>query len=72
MMVTKKKKVVSVSLPVEEVASRILVIRGEKVMIDADLAELYGVATKALNQAVKRNSALPDRVHVSAQPGREG
>ena len=57
MMVTKKKKVVSVSLPVEEVASRILVIRGEKVMIDADLAELYGVATKALNQAVKRNSA---------------
>lgn len=59
-MVTKKNKV-AVSLPVEEVASRILVIRGEKVMIDADLAELYGVATKALNQAVKRNSErFPD------------
>ena len=72
MMVTKKKKVVSVSLPVEEVASRILVIRGEKVMIDADLAELYGVATKAHIQAVKRNSALLVRVHVSAQPDREG
>lgn len=35
--------------------TRILVIRGERVMIDADLAELYGVTTKALNQAVKRN-----------------
>ncbi len=37
------------------VATRILFIRGQKVMIDADLAELYGVETKALNQAVKRN-----------------
>lgn len=35
---------------------RILLIRGQKVMIDADLAELYGVPTKALNQAVKRNA----------------
>lgn len=34
---------------------RILTIRGEKVMLDADLAAVYGVATKALNQAVKRN-----------------
>jgi len=33
----------------------ILVIRGHKVMMDADLAELYGVPTKILNQAVKRN-----------------
>ena len=55
-MVTKKNKAATATLPVEEVASRILVIRGEKVMINADLAELYGVATKALNQAVKRNS----------------
>jgi hypothetical protein len=42
--------------PVLRVESRILVIRGQKVMIDADLAELYGVPTKALNQAVKRNA----------------
>jgi hypothetical protein len=42
-------------VPVEVVAHRILLIRGEKVMLDADLAELYGVPTKALNQAVKRN-----------------
>jgi phage regulator Rha-like protein len=41
--------------PIEAIASRILLIRGWKVMIDADLAELYGVETKALNQAVKRN-----------------
>jgi hypothetical protein len=33
----------------------ILLIRGQKVMIDADLASLYGVTTKALNQAVSRN-----------------
>lgn len=33
----------------------ILLIRGEKVMLDADLAVIYGVSTKALNQAVKRN-----------------
>jgi hypothetical protein len=40
---------------VPQIERRILVIRGQKVMIDADLAELYGVPTKALNQAVKRN-----------------
>jgi hypothetical protein len=34
---------------------RIYLIRGQKVMLDADLAELYQVPTKALNQAVKRN-----------------
>jgi hypothetical protein len=34
---------------------KILLIRGQRVMIDADLAELYGVSTMALNQAVKRN-----------------
>src|SRR5438445_4830936 len=37
--------------------SRIRTARGHKVMLDADLAELYGVPTKALNQAVKRNAA---------------
>ena len=39
--------------PIEK---RILTLRGEKVILDADLAELYGVTTKALNQAVKRNT----------------
>lgn len=39
----------------ERIENKILVIRGQKVMLDRDLAELYGVATKALNQAAKRN-----------------
>lgn len=38
-----------------EIESKIFVIRGRKVMLDRDLAELYGVSTKVLNQAVKRN-----------------
>ncbi|MBM3358122.1 MAG: ORF6N domain-containing protein [Betaproteobacteria bacterium] len=42
--------------PVERIASRILIVRAQKVMLDADLAGLYGVTTKALNQAVKRNA----------------
>jgi len=37
------------------IENRIFLIRGHKVLIDKDLAELYGVATKVLNQAVKRN-----------------
>jgi len=40
---------------VERISNRILMIRGHRVMIDADLAALYGVATKQLNQQVKRN-----------------
>jgi hypothetical protein len=40
---------------IEHVAARIHVIRGENVMLDADLAELYGVRTKNLNLAVRRN-----------------
>ena len=42
-------------LPSAHIERSILVIRGERVMLDADLADLYGVPTKALNQAVKRN-----------------
>jgi len=38
-----------------QVERRILLIRGQKVMLDSDLAELYGVPTKSLNLAVKRN-----------------
>ena len=37
-------------VPIETIQNRILVIRGEKVMIDADLAQLYGVTTKRLNE----------------------
>ncbi|MFY9314847.1 MAG: ORF6N domain-containing protein [Burkholderiales bacterium] len=44
------------ALPVERIENRILLVRGHKVLIDADLAALYGVQTRALNQAVKRNA----------------
>lgn len=40
---------------VVRVERRILLVRGHRVMLDSDLAELYGVETKALNQAVRRN-----------------
>ena len=46
---------VVVTTPVE---SRIMSIRGKQIMIDRDLAELYGVETKRLNEAVKRNIEL--------------
>jgi hypothetical protein len=41
----------------ESIAQSIIVVRGQRVLLDAELAALYGVPTKALNQAVKRNSA---------------
>jgi hypothetical protein len=41
---------------VEQIESRILLIRGQKVMLDSDLAELYGVETRRLNEQVSRNS----------------
>ena len=42
-------------IPQEIIETRIFIIRGQKVMIDRDLADLYGVKTMVLNQAVKRN-----------------
>ncbi|PIW63176.1 MAG: DNA-binding protein [Candidatus Omnitrophica bacterium CG12_big_fil_rev_8_21_14_0_65_50_5] len=44
-------------IPAEAIQSKILWIRNQKVMLDRDLAQLYNVETKQLNQAVKRNSA---------------
>jgi len=43
-------------IPVVMIEKKILLIRGEKVMVDADLSELYGVTTKRLNEQVKRNA----------------
>ena len=48
-------------IPMERITRAILLIRGQKVMLDTDLAELYNVDTGALNRAVKRNSGrFPD------------
>ena len=45
----------SITLPDESIEDTILLIRGKRVILDQDLARLYGVTTKVLNQAVKRN-----------------
>ncbi|MGI8836652.1 MAG: ORF6N domain-containing protein [Pyrinomonadaceae bacterium] len=51
----------SISVPIERVERVILLIRGQKVMLDSDLAALYEVTTAALNQAVRRNrERFPD------------
>jgi hypothetical protein len=42
-------------IPVERIARCVYLVRGQKVMLDSDLADLYGVPTKALNQAITRN-----------------
>ena len=48
-------------MPIEIIESRIFNLRGRRVMLDRDLAELYGVETRVLNQAVSRNSdRFPD------------
>ena len=52
MQQTKKQLI---AIPSERIISRIFLIRGKKIMIDRDLAELYEVETRALNQAVRRN-----------------
>ena len=44
-------------IPVEAIAQVIYALRGQRVLLDRDLAALYGVETRALNQAVKRNAA---------------
>lgn len=44
-----------ISVDIDTIAQKILVIRGQKMMLDSDLAKLYGVETRVLIQAVKRN-----------------
>jgi hypothetical protein len=49
------KSTKSLMIPDELVMNKIYLIRGQKVMLDRDLAELYGVETKVLKQSVRRN-----------------
>ena len=44
-------------IPIESIVRKILYLRGEKVLLDRDLAVLYGVETRVLNQAVSRNAS---------------
>jgi len=51
----------TLSIPAERIAQAILLIRGHKVLLDADLAALYGATTRVLVQAVHRNrTRFPD------------
>lgn len=50
-----KSRTTAVAIPIERIARCIYLIRGQKVMLDHDLAELYGVMTGNLNKAVARN-----------------
>jgi len=43
-------------LPVAQITRTILIVRGHRIIVDRDLAKLYGVETRTLNQAVKRNA----------------
>jgi hypothetical protein len=53
------------TIPAEQIALRIRHFRGEKMLLDFDLAPLYGVAVKVLNQSAKRNrERIPERLHV--------
>ena len=57
----KKKKKQRALIPTERIEKSILLIRGQKAMLDSDLAELYGVEVRALNQGVSRNvGRFPD------------
>lgn len=51
----KKEEVARIIIPAERIQSCIYLIRGQKVLLDKDLADLYGVQTRVLNQAVSRN-----------------
>ena len=52
---SKSKRALMKIIPDETIIRRIYIFRGQKLMVDRDLAELYGIETKVLNQAVKRN-----------------
>jgi hypothetical protein len=52
-----KSELPSLPVPLELIERKIYLLRGQKVMLDSDLAELYGVETFNLNKAVKRNLA---------------
>lgn len=55
----------------QKILNRIYVVRGEKVMLDRDLAELYGVETRVLKQAVKRNIERFPKDFMFAMTGKE-
>lgn len=63
-MAARKKTSPGSLMPLERITQSILLIRGHKVILDADLAELYGIETGALTRAVHRN--VDTGFHISA------
>src|SRR5258706_10623227 len=61
----KKNKTALVAI--EAIASRIVVLRGQRVMLDADLAALYGVTTKRLNRSEEHTSELQSLTNVECR-----
>ena len=59
-------------LAIERIGSRILLVRGHKVLLDADLATLYGVSTKRFNEQVRRNAARFRRTSRSGSRPKNG
>ncbi len=69
--IAKKNPTPASLVPAERIEQSILLIRGHKVLLDQDLAQLYGVETKVFNQAVKRNlERFPDDFMCSNSPWR--
>ena len=66
-----KRNVGKGSVPAEIIQNKIYLIRGHKVMFDMDLAQMYGVPTKSLNLAVKRNVARFPKDFMYRLTGRE-
>jgi hypothetical protein len=55
------RKKIATSIAIEAITGRIMTLRGQRVMLDSDLAALYGVTTKRLNEQMRRNIArFPD------------
>ena len=50
-----RKQSTEIAVVPDQIESLVHIVRGQRVMLDSDLAQLYGVTTKALNQAVLRN-----------------
>ena len=60
-ILTRMEKMWKKIIAVEKIVNKIYIIRDQKVMLDRDLADLYGVETRSLKQAVKRNiERFPD------------
>lgn len=61
MAISNRKKIETAIITLDQVERRIYLLRGEKVMLDSELAAMYGVTTKRLNEQVKRNlDRFPD------------